>query len=739
MYWDKNNTPVVDDPALPGLPLLLQPDALQQRLVAELPALAGATLTLVYIRYKRGTNCIATYQITQGERTSYAYAKAYAPTEAEKVQKSMERMTVKSAWGVGRLCFADVGVTVTFFPNDDKLRSLHKVLEMKSKVALGATALTLLRYKPERRAVFRATLPSGEAVLRLYESRGFRQVAAVATALEGATLGVKVPHLVAINPARQSLALEWLAGEPLAPMIPNAEVPLSLYTKIGAMLATLHAAAIPAAMPLAPLNAETGAGLVADVMPDLAARVDALSAVATAITAAAPTVPTLIHGDFYADQILVNGDALALVDLDRMGAGDPRTDVALFCAHLEREVVRGTLTATRSAAMQSAFLTGYAGEQSPAALTAFIALALLRLLPEAFRHCRPAWQQEMAGLVARVEALMATVTPPPTADPAMPTLTPALDVATLNDEPWTLFDTLRPTLHSAALVRHKAGRRALIAYEATIETEGSNPPLSAQLMGKLRAKGLDRESYRVQMALYENGFDNASASGYSVPQVWGTVPRLNLWVQRYIQGVPLRDALTGRDGVAWARRVAAVLYQLHQTAIPTKRTHTRADELRILRTHLEPVMEQHPTWAERLNALLDTATADAEAVPVAEAVGIHRDFYHDQLVVAGERLYLLDFDLYCRGEAAVDVGNFIAHLQEWGLREYGDIAYFAPHITALRDHYLELAGQTHRAAIDLYTHLTLLRHIAISQRIVARRGVTAGLIEYCEKTNTATA
>ena len=47
-------------------------------------------------------------------------------------------------------------------------------------------------------------------------------------------------------------------------------------------------------------------------------------------------------------------------------------------------------------------------------------------------------------------------------------------------------------------------------------------------------------------------------------------------------------------------------------------------------------------------------------------------------IVGDGRLYLLDFDLYCLGDPALDAGNFIAHVTEQSLRELGDATALAP-------------------------------------------------------------
>jgi Ser/Thr protein kinase RdoA (MazF antagonist) len=48
---------------------------------------------------------------------------------------------------------------------------------------------------------------------------------------------------------------------------------------------------------------------------------------------------------------------------------------------------------------------------------------------------------------------------------------------------------------------------------------------------------------------------------------------------------------------------------------------------------------------------------------------VHRDFYHDQVLVNGQRLAILDFDDGAMSEPAIDIANFAAHLHLLGAQQ----------------------------------------------------------------------
>ena len=120
-------------------------------------------------------------------------------------------------------------------------------------------------------------------------------------------------------------------------------------------------------------------------------------------------------------------------------------------------------------------------------------------------------------------------------------------------------------------------------------------------------------------------------------------------------------------------------------------------------------------------------------LPFTNSVGIHRDFYHDQVLVSGHRIFLLDFDLYCMGDPSLDIGNFVGHLQELSLRKFGNPNELSKQENALIERFLELSGEFRRTSVDIYTTLTLVRHISISQQFSDRIKFTKKILSLCEK------
>lgn len=287
-------------------------------------------------------------------------------------------------------------------------------------------------------------------------------------------------------------------------------------------------------------------------------------------------------------------------------------------------------------------------------------------------------------------------------------------------------------LCTVEVVRYKPASRCLIAYELEVQ-HPSKPSEKQILLGKARAAGLNKTSHDVQLALWRGDFGARSRDGISVPEVVGAIPEFHMWLQRRVPGVVATELLAGSDGVALTTRIAEALYKLHQAAIATTRRHTFVDELRILRERLDRVVIERPHWTDRIERVYEACQRLATTIPEPVLLGIHRDFYPDQVIIDGSSLYLLDFDLYCAGDPALDLGNFIGHLTEHSLRLMGDPCALRDREEAFARRYRELAATVEAIAIRSYSTLTLVRHIYLSTQFPQRRPFTERILELCEK------
>jgi hypothetical protein len=324
-----------------------------------------------------------------------------------------------------------------------------------------------------------------------------------------------------------------------------------------------------------------------------------------------------------------------------------------------------------------------------------------------------------------------------TNDPAMSSLAAALDPAEVRRR---FRGRLRrvtgenglPRLRTIRVTRYKPGRRCVIEYDLEVERPNAAPEM-VTLIGKVRRLRSGKSGYRLLSALWEAGFGADSADGITVAEPIGVVPEFRMWLQRKVQGQVATDLLAAPGGEDLVRRIAEAAHKVHRAGVLAKRRHTMNDELRILHERLPSVARSEPRWAWRIQRLLDACDRLGAGTLEPEPCGIHRDFYADQVIVAGPRLCLIDFDLYCEGDPALDIGNFLGHIREQSLRSLGDPEALADLEVAMEEQFVELAGERTRPAVRAYKLLTLARHVHLSTLFPERRPFTGNLLELCEE------
>jgi aminoglycoside phosphotransferase (APT) family kinase protein len=415
------------DSAVPGLALVLDADAFVGALGRSVPEADVSGARITYVKYKPGTNCLVGFRLVVDGNALDVYAKAYRTGATKKLHEAQEEPGRPGLLGRGRIPLYDHVVVVSTFENDARVSALSSVAETPSgflsdllpaRPALWSGTLEGLVYKPERRWVARLSTEDGaQAVVKLYTPWGYellqphrRPYAARPPLRLASTLGASARHA--------ALAFEWLPGRLLSEAILDPQLDARAVAKVGSAVAQLHALSTEGFAQLEPEGAASTLLAEADTLgilcPHLGQRAKATARrIAARLVARPPARRCLIHGDLHARQVLLDGDTVAILDLDRALCADPLIDVGVFAAHLEREVIRGHLAASRVESLGEAMLGGYAAERPETAVAddtrLHTAAELFRLAPQFFRYREPDWPERTAACLDRVEAILAPV------------------------------------------------------------------------------------------------------------------------------------------------------------------------------------------------------------------------------------------------------------------------------------------------------------------------------------------
>jgi len=413
MLWHADAEVVSRDPALPGLATILDAEALGCAFARETgKSIEGVELS--YLRYKPGTNCVGAYRASVDGEPTALYAKAHGPDAQVKLEKSLAAAGIAAA----RLGLHPEGIVVCTFPDDVKLPVLARLADPAARGSLmervfdgrpGMETGTLehLAYKPERRFVAHWDSEAGGAVVKFYTGSGRRVARAGSRAVASGEV-LRVARKIGGSKRHGVLAFEWLPGQNLRDVLAGGD-PAPAVRLVGRALAELHGQSSPSVVARVPSERARELRELADTLavlcPGLAARVATLAERVAARLAQEGAAGTCIHGDLYDKQVLIDRDRVGIIDLDRAALGDPRVDVGLLLAHLDRDVLLGRLEGAAAAEIEGVFLDAYQKARGHAlgAIGAYIAEALLHLAHHPFRVHLVDWPARTGEIVARAE------------------------------------------------------------------------------------------------------------------------------------------------------------------------------------------------------------------------------------------------------------------------------------------------------------------------------------------------
>lgn len=292
-----------------------------------------------------------------------------------------------------------------------------------------------------------------------------------------------------------------------------------------------------------------------------------------------------------------------------------------------------------------------------------------RLLPLAERALGRAELEPFASPVAVLPDLNAAVSVYPI-DGELPTLVDATD-------PARIAALLEPALGGFTVTRCRVERghygrqhRCVVRCELDGVMTSSGAKERRVAYGKVTDARRGALCAAALSALRECG--ELKSRGVRVPRVLVFDPALDLLLVEALPGAPLISRLVRGEGPETPREptleaaiesAAHVAAALHASGIRPDRHRDLDEDLAGLTRELWELRRLSPGLVELLGDRLQEAQRSLQGSGPLTPTLSHGDFSHTQVLFAGMRCGLVDFDTVCRAEPALDLGHFSAYLR----------------------------------------------------------------------------
>lgn len=211
-----------------------------------------------------------------------------------------------------------------------------------------------------------------------------------------------------------------------------------------------------------------------------------------------------------------------------------------------------------------------------------------------------------------------------------------------------------------------AGERAVVEY-ALSERGHRAGPRAHRVIGKFYADGTGQRTYQVMREISAR-LAGAPRSPLAIPRPLAYDRSRRLLLQERVPGIPFTK-LVGRDGdVRLCRLAGKALACLHGLPLRLGRETWLPDHLReLVRPHPRRLAETFPEYRGLVEAVLAEISERERSWRGRVAIApLHRDFHLRQLFRDGQRsdrVWLIDWDCYAKGDPAFDVAYFAAYLR----------------------------------------------------------------------------
>lgn len=276
----------------------------------------------------------------------------------------------------------------------------------------------------------------------------------------------------------------------------------------------------------------------------------------------------------------------------------------------------------------------------------------------------------------------------------------------------------------AQILGHRLGKRCTVRFTFKVSKDGTSGRVRRSVIGKfykMRSR-LALQTAAAMARLRDNGFDASSSirvpANFRVSHDWQTQ------IMEDVPGSALCE-LSADDYRNGAGLAGEALAKLHTCSVRVPGCHSVDDELAVVTRWVELVGELGSDLAPAADRARRRVISALELCRAATRRLVHRDFHDRQVLIDGHRVSVIDFDTLCHADPAIDVGNFLAHLEL--ARARGECRASGAYEAFVAGYGGERAARM-GVRIEAYSKAALLR-LACMVSFVAPHGVAQTLLE----------
>ena len=194
------------------------------------------------------------------------------------------------------------------------------------------------------------------------------------------------------------------------------------------------------------------------------------------------------------------------------------------------------------------------------------------------------------------------------------------------------------------------------------------------------------------------------------------IPHERTLVFPWVEGVFLSEIVDDRK-TQLLRQAAGVAADLHRLDIVPEARTTPEMLVEESRARCDQLRDRWPETAPLVEPLMDRLEEAVTRLDPADPAPVHGDLGAGQFLWTGDRLVLLDLDMFGYADAAYDAGHFLAQVERRCVADRAPAAEACEWLTCFREAYLAARPQVSPGNVSFYRGLTLVRKIySVRQR-----------------------